>query len=287
VSGWSSDPSGFPRAVRLAVGALLGAGALTIWSQAPSAPASTRSAGSSAKATVIATKEPAPPGAGAKTVATATSPALLKMGEQLYDQSCASCHGLQLQGRKATAPTLRGVGAGPVDFYLSTGRMPLANPRAQPTRSTPAFDRRQIDALIAYVRRAGGGPAAPSANSAAGSLSLGFKLFDENCAGCHSIVARGGTDIGAQVPNLQQATAQEIAEAVRMGPYLMPRFSATQLNQRDLNSIVRYVLWTRHPDNPGGWGIYNIGPIPEGIVAWFLGLLALVIVARLIGERVE
>jgi ubiquinol-cytochrome c reductase cytochrome c subunit len=70
-----------------------------------------------------------------------------------------------------------------------------------------------------------------------------------------------------------------------MGPYLMPSFSSAQLNQRDLNSLARYIVWTRHPDNAGGWGIYNIGPIPEGIVAWFIGLLALVIVARLIGER--
>ena len=70
-----------------------------------------------------------------------------------------------------------------------------------------------------------------------------------------------------------------------MGPYLMPHFDARQIDQHQLDSLARYVLWTRKPDNAGGWGIYNIGPIPEGIVAWFLALAALVIVARLIGER--
>lgn len=72
-----------------------------------------------------------------------------------------------------------------------------------------------------------------------------------------------------------------------MGPYLMPHFGAGQIDQHQLDSIARYVLWTHRPANLGGWGIYNIGPIPEGMVAWFIGLLALVIVARLIGERMD
>ena len=62
---------------------------------------------------------------------------------------------------------------------------------------------------------------------------------------------------------------------------------AKQINQYQLDSLAKYVLWTRHPSNYGGWGIYNLGPIPEGIVAWFIGLAALVLVARLIGERME
>jgi ubiquinol-cytochrome c reductase cytochrome c subunit len=163
--------------------------------------------------------------------------------------------------------------------------MPLANPRDEPTQETPAFDSKQMRAIVAYIKQVAGGPPSPDADPAKGSLSLGFKLFDENCAGCHSIVARGGITVGAAVPDLQQVTPQQVAEAVRMGPYLMPSFSASQLDQDDLNSLARYIVWTRHPDNAGGWGIYNIGPIPEGIVAWFIGLLALVIVARLIGER--
>ena len=98
---------------------------------------------------------------------------------------------------------------------------------------------------------------------------------------------RGGLTIGAWVPNLQAASADELAEAVRMGPYLMPHFDSAQIDQHELDSLAKYVLWTRHPDNAGGWGIYNIGPIPEGIAAWFIALLAMVIVARLIGERTQ
>jgi len=45
------------------------------------------------------------------------------------------------------------------------------------------------------------------------------------------------------------------------------------------------VLSTRHPPDRGGWGIGNIGPIPEGMVAWLLAGAALLIIARLLGER--
>jgi ubiquinol-cytochrome c reductase cytochrome c subunit len=277
-------PSRVPRPLRMAAAAACAAGALMLWSAPAPAPAQGTS-GTQPGARAPLTKFPFAPGPGAETVPTVTSPRLIAEGQALFDQRCASCHGLNLQGRRGIAPSLEGVGAGPVDFYLSTGRMPLANYRAQPWRERPAFNRQGIQALIAYIRHRGGGPPAPTADPARGSLARGFQVFDENCAGCHSIVARGGITVGAQVPDLQSATPQQIAEAVRMGPYLMPHFDAQQIDQHDLNSLARYILWTRHPANLGGWGIYNIGPIPEGIVAWFLGLLALVIVARLIGER--
>ncbi len=164
--------------------------------------------------------------------------------------------------------------------------MPLDQPRAQPQRNAPLFNHTHIDALIAYVSSFGG-PAAPTADPAKGDFAYGLHEFTLNCAGCHQIVARGGITVERAGPGPPEATSQQIAEAVRMGPYLMPHFDATQIDQHALDSIARYVLWTRHPVNAGGWGIYNIGPIPEGIVAWFIGLAALVIVARLIGERMD
>jgi ubiquinol-cytochrome c reductase cytochrome c subunit len=282
---WLSRPSRVPRSLRLSAAVVLGAIAL-IGLAAP--PSSGQSAGTpGAPATPGPTtpdKFPEPPGPGAPTKTFQSSPALLAEGFNLYQESCSSCHGLTLEGTPGVAPSLRGVGAGPVDFYLSTGRMPLEQPREEPQRTAPLFTRTQIDALIDYVSSFGG-PPAPTADPADGNLALGLHEFTLNCAGCHQIVARGGLTLGAVVPDLQQATAQQVAEAVRMGPYLMPHYDYKQIDQHQLDSIARYVLWTRHPDNAGGWGLYNIGPIPEGIVAWFIALTALVIVARLIGER--
>jgi ubiquinol-cytochrome c reductase cytochrome c subunit len=190
---------------------------------------------------------------------------------------------MNLQGTPHVAPSLIGVGAGPVDFYLSTGRMP-AQFEGEPVRATPVFSREQMNALIAFIASYGG-PPAPTADPSKGDIGTGQNVFTQDCAGCHQIVARGGMTVGAYVPNLLHATPQQIAEAVRFGPYLMPHFDAKAIDQHQLDSLARYILYARHPDNAGGWGIYNIGPIPEGLVAWFMGLLALLIVARLIGER--
>ncbi len=284
---WLTHRSRVPRTLRAAVAIALGG----LWLLALAAPPSSGQQGPLATqggppTTDAATpnKSPEPPGPGDPVKTFPDSPALRVEGYNLYQSSCSSCHGIALQGTPGVAPSLRGVGAGPVDFYLSTGRMPLENPRDEPARAPVKFNPNQINALIAYVSSYGG-PPAPTTNPSNGDLALGLHEFTLNCAGCHQEVARGGLTVNVVTPSLQQATPQQIAEAVRFGPYVMPHFDSKQINQHQLDSIVRYILWTRHPDNAGGWGIYNIGPIPEGMVAWFMGIAALVIVARLIGER--
>ena len=208
-------------------------------------------------------KSPEPPGPGEPSAHTPTSPALVSEGRTLFHEACSACHGASLEGRKDIAPSLVGVGAGPAEFYLSTGRMPLENPRDEPLRAPPHFSNAQIEALVAFIASYGG-PPAPIAEPSKGDLQEGFHAFTLNCAGCHQIVARGGLTVGAAVPDLQSATADEVAEAVRMGPYLMPHFSAKQIDQSELNSIARYVLWTRHPSNNGRLGHLQPRTDPRG-----------------------
>lgn len=288
---WLTRRSRIPRAPRAVLALALAALAIV----GLAAPASSGQSGSLAPLSAAAgppptganapAKSPEPPGPGDRVTRFPSSPALIAQGRDLYQNGCSSCHGLALQGRSGVAPSLIGVGSGPVDFYLSTGRMPLQAPTSEPERTgRPAYDRAHINALIAFIGSFGG-PPAPGAEPAAGDLALGLHDFTLHCAGCHQMVGRGGLTLGAFVPDLQHANALQIAEAVRIGPYVMPHFASKQISQHELDSIARYVLWTRRPDDAGGWGISNIGPIPEGIVAWFVGLAALVIVARLIGER--
>jgi ubiquinol-cytochrome c reductase cytochrome c subunit len=221
---------------------------------------------------------------GRAQAASAASPTLVAAGHALFSQSCASCHGLHAQGIAGRGPSLHGVGALAADFYLETGRMPLAAPRQEPVRTRPAFPQPQIRALIAYVASFGG-PAIPTVNPGRGSLSQGQQLFALDCAGCHTIQARGGVVTGALVPALTPATPRQIAEAIRTGPYAMPPFGPGQLSNAQINSIARYVQSTDHPDDPGGWDIGRIGPITEGMAAWLLAIAALLIIARLLGER--
>lgn len=207
-------------------------------------------------------------------------------GRALFLEGCASCHGVDARGLEDRGPSLRGAGAAAADFYLWTGRMPLAEPTDEPERSEPAYPRRDIDALVEYIASLGG-PEIPEVRPERGDLELGLRLFAENCAGCHQIVGKGGVVTGAAPPNLKEATPTQIAEAVRIGPYVMPRFDERHLDQHELDSLVRYVQLTKHPDDRGGWGIGHIGPVPEGLVAWLLAGTALVLVARLIGRRAE
>jgi ubiquinol-cytochrome c reductase cytochrome c subunit len=74
---------------------------------------------------------------------------------------------------------------------------------------------------------------------------------------------------------------------VRIGPYVMPRFSKRAISDRQLDSIVRYVDWAKHPDNRGGWGIGDIGPVPEGLVTWFIAVVALVGLCMAIGKKLK
>ena len=87
------------------------------------------------------------------------------------------------------------------------------------------------------------------------------------------------------MPPLTDATPTQIAEAIRIGPYLMPRFAPALLNDRKVASIARFVVAARHPHSPGGAGIGYIGPVPEGMVTWLAALPVLLLVTRLIGRR--
>lgn len=208
-------------------------------------------------------------------------------GRVLFLDGCSSCHGNDAKGKQNIAPSLVGVGAAAADFYLTTGRMPLANPTDQPTRAQPAYNRPDINALDAYVGSLGQGPSIPRVDPAKGSITAGLKAFTLHCAGCHQVGGAGGIVTGAIAPalNNKEVTPTQIAEAIRVGPYLMPNFNANQVSDQDINDIVRYVRSTSHPDDAGGWGIGHIGPIPEGMIAWLLAIVSLLLVARLIGER--
>lgn len=212
------------------------------------------------------------------------APAQGATGRELFREGCSSCHGLNGEGVPQRGPSLHGVGAAAADFYLSTGRMPLVTPGQEPERSRPEYSDAHIDALVAYVASLGGGPPVPSPDPAAGNVAEGQRIFTESCSGCHQIEARGGVVTGGFSPSLQSASTRQIYEAVRLGPWVMPAFDRAQLSDAQLASIAKYVRSTRHPDDRGGWGLSNTGPVPEGMVTWLLGAASLLVVARIIGK---
>jgi ubiquinol-cytochrome c reductase cytochrome c subunit len=220
----------------------------------------------------------------------------VQLGAQLYAGNCASCHGIDGSGINSPrpgagdivgmGPPLRGVGARAADFYLRSGFMPLSSIHDEPGNDRVQFSEKEIRSLVAYVASLGTGPGIPRANPAAGNLSEGMQLFTLHCAGCHQEDAEGGFVTGARVPPLQGVTPTQIAEAVRIGPYLMPKFPVSQISNAQLNSIIKFVLSLKnHDDNRGGWRIGNTGPIPEGLVTWWIAVPLLIIACMAVGRR--
>jgi len=222
-----------------------------------------------------------------------------QLGAQLYAGNCASCHGVAGEGVtgrgsgrdtgniSGKGPSLKGVGKRAADFYIRTGYMPLLSPYDQPWRRRVLFTRREQNALINYVAKLGGGPPVPKPAPERGHLAEGLRLFTEHCAGCHQVAAEGGYVTDFRVPTLKRATPTQIAEAVRIGPYVMSKFSEKAISNRQLDSIIAYIQASKQPQDRGGWGIGHIGPVPEGIIAWLVAAFVLVGLCALIGERIR
>jgi ubiquinol-cytochrome c reductase cytochrome c subunit len=235
-------------------------------------------------------------GQAAGTIQVSTDQATIKAGEVLFDMHCESCHGVGGVGAKG--PELLDVGPAAVDFFLSTGRMPLADPSQEPTPGPPYFNRKQIAEIVAYVNfldvsHGTPGVGIPSVTppcnketSNCPTLSEGNDLFLMNCAQCHDASGAGGMlSHGYVIPSLRSATREQIAEAIRVGPRPMPDFGPGQLTDQQVSAIADYVYYLAHSGNRGGFGIANFGPVPEGFVAIIFGLGILLIVSRVIGNR--
>jgi ubiquinol-cytochrome c reductase cytochrome c subunit len=77
----------------------------------------------------------------------------------------------------------------------------------------------------------------------------------------------------------------QTAEAIRIGPGAMPVFGPETLDDTQVASVVRYVEYLRQPEDRGGFGLGHLGPIPEGFVAWVIGLGAMLMAVRWIGTK--
>jgi ubiquinol-cytochrome c reductase cytochrome c subunit len=173
--------------------------------------------------------------------------------------------------------------------------MPLSNPSQTVTQGTPVYTQQEIAAIVAYVQSLGGsGPAVPTPDPSAGSLSAGADLYQQNCAACHSTTGFGGALTGGQVvPSLWNVTPRQVAEAMAVGPGCpnssrtggpgegaMPQF---RFSPQQVNAITRYVEYLQHPIDRGGEPIDHVGPVAEGAAGLLIGVGLLLLVVRWIG----
>ncbi|NMH99431.1 c-type cytochrome [Pseudonocardia acidicola] len=224
--------------------------------------------------------------------------ALIAKGQQLYNNTCISCHGVNLQGVQDRGPSLIGVGEAAAYFQVSSGRMPLARQEAQAVRKPPApgFDphtpegQANLDALGAFIEANGGGPQRPAATGAAlrgPDPARGGELFRLNCASCHNFTGRGGAlSSGKFAPNLDAASEDQIYTAMLTGPQNMPKFADRQLTPAEKEDIIAYIKSVSGSNNSvGGYAAGGIGPTSEGVIAFVVGLGALVGFAMWLGAK--
>lgn len=211
--------------------------------------------------------------------------------ELLYREGCASCHGTDGRGVRAPSgdvrgPSLENAGEASAYYYLSTGRMPQTSSEEQPKRKPPAYNGAEIEALTAYVASLGDGPELPELDLAQADRAQGGQVFRLNCQACHSAAGSGGAlSYGRAAPSLHDATPLEVAAAMRSGPGQMPVFGPGTIDDDELNDVVAYVEYLSDPADPGGLPIGRTGPIPEGFVAWLVGMVALLVLVAWIGTR--
>jgi ubiquinol-cytochrome c reductase cytochrome c subunit len=216
-------------------------------------------------------------------------------GKLLFDQTCSSCHGSQANGvapngQASIGPNLQGVGTATVDFWITTGRMPAVNVKAiEAERKPPVLTNAQALQVAAYINSLDPAvPAVPTPHLNAADVSDGADLFSLNCAACHTITGAGDAlAFGTNAPTLnnKRVTPQQIAEAIRIGPANMPRFSGN-LSDAQVRDLVAYVTQNiQHPVDPGGAGLGGVGPVAEGFVALLLGVGGLALICFWIGER--
>ncbi|HEY5266875.1 MAG TPA: c-type cytochrome [Acidimicrobiales bacterium] len=215
------------------------------------------------------------------------------LGEALFMENCASCHGTTANGVPANGvtgayPDLVGLGPATIDFWVASGRMPAKDPRAvEAPRRQAALNPAQAVAIAAWVNSLDPSyPSIPKPNLKNASVSEGAAIFALNCAACHTIEGDGDALASSTFsPSLRNIPAYQVVEAIRTGPANMPRFTGN-LSDKQVADVTKYVTaYIQHPENPGGFGLGGLGPVAEGFVALLIGVGFLVLICYWIGER--
>ncbi|MFQ6170555.1 c-type cytochrome [Oryzobacter sp. R7] len=226
----------------------------------------------------------------------ALSAQTVEEGKAIFRANCASCHGLNAEGRqtgngdKVAGPALAGVGAAAVDFQMGTGRMPMAAPGVQaPRQDEIKFSDEQIEAVGAYVASLAPGPEVPSEEAVdptKGDPARGGELFRVNCAMCHNFAGAGGAlTRGKYAPALTDVSGKHIYEAMATGPQNMPVFNDANVKPEDKRDIIAFLDSINEAESPGGLTLGSLGPVTEGLFAWVFGLGILIGCAVWLGAK--
>ena len=207
----------------------------------------------------------------------------------LYQTRCSSCHGNNGQGSNV-APPLFDRSASDIHLMLDTGRMPAPAPYINEIHKSPRMTEAQITAVVKYVQSFSLHADSSLPRLMPGDINHGRALFAENCAHCHGATGEGASvGFNNVAPSLMPATVFQVAEAIRAGPEVMPRFGPDVLSDQDASDIARYINYAQtqydapNGEDSGGLSLAHVGPVAEGFIAWLFGIGALTLFVRKIG----
>ena len=172
----------------------------------------------------------------------AADPKAREMGQRLFLNSCAQCHGSDAGGAKGFPNLTDGdwlYGGSPENIKTT-----LINGRAGVMPPFPQLDSKQIVDVANYVRSLSGLPADDL------KAARGAEVFKANCAACHGAEGKGNIALGA--PNLTDKTwlyggsEATIVETVTKGRMAMMPAQDKVLSPEKIHLLTAYV-----------WGLSN------------------------------
>ena len=172
----------------------------------------------------------------------AADPKAREIGQRLFLNSCAKCHGSDAGGAKGFPNLTDGdwlYGGSPENIKTT-----LINGRAGVMPPFPQLDAKQIVDVANYVRSLSGLPADDL------KAARGAEVFKSNCAACHGADGKGNIALGA--PNLTDKTwlyggsEATIVETVTKGRMAMMPSQDKVLSPEKIHLLTAYV-----------WGLSN------------------------------
>lgn len=172
---------------------------------------------------------------------------LATQGAELYEVSCAQCHGIEAQGGVAPAFNSK-------EFLFSASDPQVAQliavgvPGSQMSAYSNAFGgpftSEQIESVVVYIRSLEeDAPDFPEWRFPLSQTDLtGSELFTLGCASCHGYQLEGTEDIPALGPGSDAAEESDsrLLRRIRDGKDEMPAFGGT-LNEDQIDLVISYL----------------------------------------------
>jgi ubiquinol-cytochrome c reductase cytochrome c subunit len=217
-------------------------------------------------------------------------------GALLYAAQCAQCHGADgqggpVQGRpgEGQAPALRhelnpDVTAAYLYLVMATGRMPPAEDPFDNRPRNVVLDEAQIVDVVDWMTDEFDIPGEiPEVGE--GDAVEGQDVYNTNCAHCHGNTGAGGVaGAGAWTPKVNDASAEVIAAAIRVGPFQMPEFREEQISDEEIADVAAFMREVEAEPGTPLLGLVELNPV---FASAFVFLLAVAMLLSLmwIGGR--